>query len=138
MHEAKMTEVLKKVTQDLDKAKEEIEGLKKRPVCLCCQSFPPMVRSDAYPSTYPGGLPPIVTCQDMSQRYPEGAVIVRNGEKRKVLGRAGSVVFLSVSMTCELASANFHTESELANLGWTVEEEALQAAIHVKKAYKGV
>lgn len=57
----------------------------------------------------------------MSQKYPEGAIIVKEDTKRKVLGCCGEVRFLSAdyqsttySITCTVA--------DLEGEGWTVEE----------------
>ncbi len=59
----------------------------------------------------------------MSQKYPEGAVIVKGDEKRKVLGHSGLVVFLSCQNDFEELSAyNCCTEKKLESEGWTVEE----------------
>lgn len=62
----------------------------------------------------------------MSQKYPEGAIVVREdaGEKRKILGCAGEVRFLSINEDFTTADSRLsYTESELERYGWKVLEE---------------
>lgn len=60
----------------------------------------------------------------MSQKYPEGAIIVnKQGKKLKILGCAGEVIFVSKIADFLHASVNdICTDLSLEENGWTVEE----------------